>query len=76
MLHVHRLKTFPEEIDKNTSFSLKIDVKRRKNIEKNHSVTHLMHEALRRVLGEHIEQKGSLVEGNRLRFDFSHFQKD
>lgn len=53
---------------------LKLDIKRRNNICKNHTATHMLHEALKEVVGEHVNQAGSYVDDERLRFDFTHFQ--
>lgn len=72
-LIIHIVDKFPS--DHSIAAEAEINSTRRKLIENNHTATHLMHAALRQVLGTHVQQKGSLVKDNMLRFDFSHFQK-
>ena len=73
-LFVHYGKVISGSIKLNDSVELKIDIERRNDTRAYHSATHLLHESLRRVLGDHVTQKGSLVEPSRLRFDFSHMK--
>jgi len=73
-LFAHYGKVNKGSIKINTNIELKIDIERRSNIRAYHSATHLLHESLRRVLGTHVTQKGSLVQSDRLRFDFSHMK--
>ena len=72
-LPVHLCAELPENIE--GTLVATVDVERRQAIACNHSATHIIHYALRQVLGEHVEQKGSFVNADSLRFDFSHFQK-
>ena len=73
-LFVHYGKVIKGSINVNDNVEMKIDVNRRNDVRAYHSATHLLHESLRRVLGTHVTQKGSLVEPDRLRFDFSHMK--
>ena len=72
-LILHFAKQLPENVE--AGFVAKVNTDLRTSTSKNHSATHLMHLALRTILGTHVEQKGSLVNPNYLRFDFSHFSK-
>ena len=71
-VHVHCCKMIEGEIKVGEIANFEVDVANRKNICANHSVTHLVHKALREILGDHVTQKGSLVAGDRMRFDISH----
>ena len=72
-LIVHQTKIIPDNLEGN--FMAVVDKKQRDRASSNHTATHLMHQALRSVLGKHVEQKGSMVNSGMFRFDFSHFSK-
>lgn len=71
---LHHVKVNNGEVSVNDSVIAKINEERRLEIARNHTATHLLHKALKEVVGEHVNQAGSLVEENRLRFDFTHFE--
>ncbi|WP_326513706.1 alanine--tRNA ligase [Clostridium intestinale] len=71
---IHYVTVVQGEVLVNEEVTLKVNRVRRSNIGKNHTATHMLHEALREILGEHVSQSGSYVDAERLRFDFTHFQ--
>ena len=73
-LIIHYVEHLPQHLE-TPSVRARVDAARRRLVENNHSATHLLHAALRRVLGHHVQQKGSYLDDQMLRFDFSHFQK-
>ncbi len=70
-LHIGKIESGMVQV--NEKVSIEIDISKRKNIARNHTATHILHKALKEVLGEHVNQSGSLVTAERLRFDFTHF---
>ncbi|MEP4148321.1 MAG: alanine--tRNA ligase [Halioglobus sp.] len=72
--HLHHVRVLAGSINKGDQVRTSVDDSLRQRTRLNHSATHLLHAAMRKVLGDHVQQKGSLVDSERLRFDFSHFE--
>src|SRR5699024_4600020 len=73
--NLHTVEVKKGTLKNNTALNAKVDQKNRRGVERNHTATHLLHQALKDVAGEHVNQSGSLVGEERLRFDFSHFNQ-
>ncbi len=74
-LSIHSGEIEQGELSVKDKLKLKVDIDKRKNTENNHTATHILHYALKQILGDHVKQSGSLVSPDRLRFDFTHFSK-
>ena len=73
-LIVHQVRVLEGSIEVDMEVEARVDVDRRDSLRRNHSATHLLHKALKEVLGDHVNQAGSIVLPHRLRFDFTHFE--